>query len=137
MLVRPDHLLKLIEGMEARISKGFRVCPETAPLMVEALRLYARMHAIEPANFRVEKWDWRNQHVEEVVASTSLLMVGRAAFEARDQYSGSQLTLARDDAAEPLLRYAFTASGSQILILRVSGIRNRLSTKHTAGTAIG
>jgi hypothetical protein len=66
MLVRPDHLLKLIEGMEARISKGFRVCPETAPLMVEALRLYARMHAIEPANFRVEKWDWRNQHVEEV-----------------------------------------------------------------------
>ena len=42
MLVRPDHLLKLIEGMEARISKGFRVCPETAPLMVEALRLYAR-----------------------------------------------------------------------------------------------
>ena len=33
--------------------------------------------------------------------------------------------------------YAFTASGSQIFILRVSGIRNRLSTKHTAGTAIG
>jgi hypothetical protein len=33
--------------------------------------------------------------------------------------------------------YAFTAAGSQILILRVSGIRNRLSTKHTAGTAIG
>ena len=104
MLIRPDHLLKLIEGMEAGISKGFQVCPETAPLMVEALRLYARMHAIEPANFRVEKWDWRNQHVEEVVASTSLLIVGRAAFEAaREQYSGSQLTLARDDAAEPLL----------------------------------
>jgi hypothetical protein len=33
--------------------------------------------------------------------------------------------------------YAFAASGSQMLILRVYGIRNRLSTKHTAGTAIG
>jgi hypothetical protein len=33
--------------------------------------------------------------------------------------------------------YALCASGSQMLILRVSGIRNRLSTKHIAGTAIG
>jgi len=33
--------------------------------------------------------------------------------------------------------YAYAASGPQILILRVSGIKNRLSTKHTAGTAIG
>ena len=33
--------------------------------------------------------------------------------------------------------YAVAASGSQIFILRVSGIRNRLSTKHIAGTAIG
>ena len=33
--------------------------------------------------------------------------------------------------------YAFTAYGSQILILRVSGIWNKLSTKHIAGTAIG
>jgi hypothetical protein len=74
VLIRPDH--------------------PTAPLVVEALRLYARMHAIEPANFRVEKWDWRNQHVEEVVASTSLLLVGHAAFDAaREQYPGSQLSL--------------------------------------------
>jgi hypothetical protein len=28
-------------------------------------------------------------------------------------------------------------AGSQMLILRVSGIRNRASMKHTAGTAIG
>src|SRR5215471_7709680 len=33
--------------------------------------------------------------------------------------------------------YALCASGSQMLILRVSGIRNRPSTKHTMGTAIG
>jgi len=33
--------------------------------------------------------------------------------------------------------YAFAASGSQMLILWVSGIRKRLSTKHIAGTAIG
>jgi hypothetical protein len=39
--------------------------------------------------------------------------------------------------ADSATDYAFCASGSQMLILRVSGIRNRLSTKHTAGTAIG
>ena len=33
--------------------------------------------------------------------------------------------------------FAYAACGPQIFILRVSGIRNRLSTKHTAGTAIG
>ena len=33
--------------------------------------------------------------------------------------------------------YAYAACGPQIFILRVSGIKNRLSTKHTAGTAIG
>ncbi len=32
---------------------------------------------------------------------------------------------------------ALTSSGFQMLILRVSGIRKRASTKHTAGTAIG
>jgi hypothetical protein len=70
------------------------VSPQTAPVIVEALRLFARMQAIEPANFTVEKWDWRNQHVEEIVATTSLLLVARAAFEAaREQYPGAQLTL--------------------------------------------
>jgi hypothetical protein len=37
----------------------------------------------------------------------------------------------------PRLHYAVFVSGFQMLILRVSGIRNRLSTMHTAGTAIG
>ena len=94
MAASPLHLIKLIEGMEARVSKGFRVSPQTAPLVVEALRLYARMQAGEPATFKVEKWDWRNQHIEEIVASTSLLLMGRAAFDAaREQYPGAQLTL--------------------------------------------
>jgi hypothetical protein len=35
------------------------------------------------------------------------------------------------------LAYALTFAGTQMLILRVSGIRMRASTKHTAGTAIG
>ena len=33
--------------------------------------------------------------------------------------------------------YAYAACGPQIFILCVSGIKNRLSTKHIAGTAIG
>ncbi len=33
--------------------------------------------------------------------------------------------------------YALTFPGSQMLIRRVSGIRKRASTKHTAGTVIG
>jgi hypothetical protein len=94
MLPSPVRLVKLIEGMEARKEKGFRVSSETAPLVIEALRLYARMHAVETANFKVEKWDWRNQHVEEIVASTSLLLVARAAFDAAvEQYPGVQITL--------------------------------------------
>jgi hypothetical protein len=94
MLASPERLVKLIEGMESRVSTGFRVSADTAPVIVEALRLYARMHAIEHANFRVEKWDWRNQHIEEIVSSTSLLLIGRAAFDAaREQYPGAQLTL--------------------------------------------
>jgi hypothetical protein len=38
-----QQILDLIERMEARKEKGFRVSPQTAPLIVEALRLYARM----------------------------------------------------------------------------------------------
>jgi hypothetical protein len=45
--------------MEARKEKGFGISPETAPLVIEALRLYARMHAGEPAKYKVERWTWR------------------------------------------------------------------------------
>ena len=37
----------------------------------------------------------------------------------------------------PCYNSAFGSIGSQMLILRVSGIKKRASRKHTAGTAIG
>jgi len=44
----------------------------------------------------VEKWDRRSQHVEEIVAAMSVLLVARAAFEvAVEQYPNVQLTLRR------------------------------------------
>ena len=49
------NLLALIEGMDACKSKGFRISPETAPLVIEALRLYARTHAGEPAKYKIER----------------------------------------------------------------------------------
>src|SRR5580700_3266081 len=88
------HILKLIEGMEACKDRGFRVSPQTAPLVIEAMRLYARMQVGEPANYKVERWDWKDAHVEEIVASASLVMIGRAAFQAAvEQYPRTRLTL--------------------------------------------
>ncbi len=68
MLALPQQILDLIERMEARKEKGFRVSPQTAPLIVEALRLYARMHAGEPVKYKVERWDGQDARVEETVA---------------------------------------------------------------------
>jgi hypothetical protein len=94
MLASAPHVLKLIEGMEARKEMGFRVSPQTAPLVVEALRLYARMQVGEPAKYKVERWDWKDAHVEEIVASASLITIGHAAFHAAvEQYPGASLTL--------------------------------------------
>jgi hypothetical protein len=88
------NILDLIGRMESRKEKGFGVSPETAPLIIEALRLYARMHAGEPATYKVERWDWKDAHVEETVATASLIMVGQAAFNAAvEQYPGASLTL--------------------------------------------
>ena len=48
----------------------------------------------EPAKYKVEKWDLQGAHVEEVVASASLIMIGHAAFHAAvEQYPGASLTL--------------------------------------------
>ncbi|MBV9063323.1 MAG: hypothetical protein JOY77_10425 [Alphaproteobacteria bacterium] len=38
MFISPARLLKLIEGIEARVSTGFQVSRETAPVIVEGLR---------------------------------------------------------------------------------------------------
>jgi hypothetical protein len=88
------NILDLIGRMESRKEKGFGVSPETAPLIIEALRLYARMHVGEPASYKVERWDWKDSHVEEIVASASLIMIGHAAFHAAvEQYPRTRLTL--------------------------------------------
>ncbi|MGC1576412.1 MAG: hypothetical protein WA813_09865, partial [Beijerinckiaceae bacterium] len=79
----PQQILDLIERMEARKEKGFRVSPPSS----RQLRLYARMHVGEPANYKVERWDCKDAHVEEIVASASLIMIGHAAFHAAvEQY---------------------------------------------------
>jgi len=52
------------------------------------------MRAPEPQPFKVERWDWKDTHVEEIVASASLIMIGKAAFAAAvEQYPGTRLTL--------------------------------------------
>jgi hypothetical protein len=88
------RIVTLIEGMEARKEKGFRVSPQTAPLIIEALRLYARAPVGEPASYKVERWDWRGDRVQETVATATLVMIGHAAFHAAvEQYPGASLTL--------------------------------------------
>ena len=75
--------------MEVRKHKGFSVSAQTAPLVIEALRHYARRHLGEPANYKVEKWD-----LQDIVASANPVMVGHAAFHAAvEQYPGTCLTL--------------------------------------------
>jgi hypothetical protein len=94
MPVSIPNILDLIGRMESRKEKGFGVSPETAPLIIEALRVYARLKAGEPAKYKVERWDWRGDRVEETVATTTLVLIGHAAFHAAvEQYPGASLTL--------------------------------------------
>ncbi len=79
-------------GDRKRVARPFSTA--TAQLVIEALRLYARMHVGEPANYKVERWDWKDAHVEEIVASASLIMIGHAAFHAAvERYPQNRLTL--------------------------------------------
>jgi hypothetical protein len=57
MLISPVRLLALIEDMDARKAEGLPLSRK--PLVIEALRLYARMHTGEPAKYKVERWDWK------------------------------------------------------------------------------
>ena len=45
MSLSMPKIFELVERMEARKGRGFGISSETAPLVIEALRLYARMHA--------------------------------------------------------------------------------------------
>jgi len=94
MLSSAEQIMALAARMQARLEHGFRVSPETAPLVIAALRHYAAAQAPERASFKIEKWDWRDSHVEEIVGSAALVMIGRAAFAAAvRQYPGVRLTL--------------------------------------------
>jgi hypothetical protein len=66
MLLSIPDIVDLVGRMEARKHRGFGVSPETAPLVIEALRLYVRMHAGEPAKYKMERWDSNDAHVEEI-----------------------------------------------------------------------
>jgi hypothetical protein len=73
---------------------SFRISSKTAPLIIEPLRHYARAQVGEPASFKVERRDFHELHVEEIVASANLILVAKAAFKAAaEQFPGARLTL--------------------------------------------
>jgi hypothetical protein len=37
----------------------------------------------ESAKYKVESWDWRDDHIVEIVASVSLVLIGHAAGSER------------------------------------------------------
>jgi hypothetical protein len=104
MVTSVPNILDLIARMEARKQKGFGISPETAPLVIDALRLYARMKTGQPAKYKVEKWDLQGAHVEEIVATASLVMIGHSAFHAAvEQYPRARVTLRQG--ARVILKY--------------------------------
>jgi hypothetical protein len=94
MLTSPMKIMELAARMQERSEKGFRISPETANLVITALHYFAAAQAPEPASFKIEQWDWKGLHVEQVVASASLIVIARTAFAtAREQLPGARLTL--------------------------------------------
>jgi len=89
----PHEIAALAERMAKRQGKTLRLLPETAEHVIEALRYHARMHTSEPGFFKVKRWDWQDTHVEEVVASASLIMIGKAAFSAAARAFGLEYSL--------------------------------------------
>jgi hypothetical protein len=57
--------------------------------VIEERRVYARMYVGEPATYRVERWDWKDSHIEEIVASANL------STDARPSLPRSRNTRAR------------------------------------------
>ena len=71
---------------------------------IKRVAIAGSMRLGEPANYKVERWDWKDLHVEEIVASASLIMIGQAAFHAAvDEYPGARLTLRQS--ARVVLKY--------------------------------
>ncbi|SDR63808.1 hypothetical protein SAMN05519103_09060 [Rhizobiales bacterium GAS113] len=84
--------------MEARAERGFSVRHPTTRLVVEALRSHAREVAILasalPRPYEVEIWNGESGGIDELVATTGDLDVGRAAFTATvAKYPGRRITL--------------------------------------------
>jgi hypothetical protein len=80
--------------MENRATRAFSVSPATAPIVITALRQMASSMMKCDGVFKVERWDERGVHVEEVLASASnaliakgAAMIVRRASEQRVQYS--------------------------------------------------
>jgi hypothetical protein len=73
-----SNILDPIERFEAQNERGFGISPETAPLVIKALRVYARMRG--PDQIRSGAMELKDSHVGEIVASASLIMIGQAAL---------------------------------------------------------
>ena len=52
----------------------------TGPLVIEALRLFARIHVGSPRNTRSNDADWRGRAYREDRRDCDLVMIGHAAF---------------------------------------------------------
>jgi hypothetical protein len=64
----PYEIAAFTERMAQRHGKTLRRFPETAELTIDALHFCARMRARENPLLKVERWDWRGGHLEEIVA---------------------------------------------------------------------
>lgn len=79
----PDAVMDLARRMEARAANGFSVSPETARLIIDALRSYAAYRSglldTDRLRFRVERWA-PGDRVEELAAAARGIMPARAAY---------------------------------------------------------
>jgi hypothetical protein len=80
--------------MEKRAARAFSVIPSPAPIVIAALRQMASAMLKCDGVFRVERWDERGLHVEEVLATASNVLIAGGAFEAAvDMHPKAHLTL--------------------------------------------
>lgn len=91
------HTLGLIEELRAECKRMWGTSSELYFRIDELLRELANpnLHEIFPTSaFQVELWDRHAQHIRWVVAATSSIMIGHAAFDtAVSQYRRERLTL--------------------------------------------
>ena len=90
-----DTVTDLARRMEQKVAAGFRVSARTAPLVVEALKHYAREHFGEtPRGYTVDVWDPTGNRVEIHYASVADLGAARAAYDrAIAQHAMAPVTL--------------------------------------------